>query len=72
MAVDAVARILARIAEEGNVAVVVSHHFRKGAAEAGNINSARGARSLIDAAGIALTLMPHEHGRGQQVRHARR
>ena len=58
VAVDAVARILARIAEQGNVAVAVSHHFRKGAAEAGNIDSARGARSLIDAARIALTLMP--------------
>ena len=58
VAVDAVARILARIAEQGNVAVLVAHHFRKGAAEAGNIDSARGARSLIDAARIALTLMP--------------
>lgn len=58
VAVDAVARILARIAEQGNVAVAVSHHFRKGVAEAGNIDSARGARSLIDAARIALTLMP--------------
>jgi RecA-family ATPase len=58
VAVDAVARILARIAEQGNVAVAVSHHFRKGVVEAGNIDSARGARSLIDAARIALTLMP--------------
>lgn len=57
-ATDAVARILARIAEQKNVAVLVLHHFRKGAAEAGNMDAARGARSLIDAARIACTLLP--------------
>jgi hypothetical protein len=57
-ATDAVARILARIAEQRNVAVLVLHHFRKGAAEAGNMDAARGARSLIDAARIACTLLP--------------
>jgi AAA domain len=57
-ATDAVARILARIAEQRNVAVLVLHHFRKGAAEAGNMDAARGARSLIDAARIACPLLP--------------
>lgn len=57
-ATDAVARILARIAERKKVAVLVLHHFRKGAAEAGNMDAARGARSLIDAARIACTLLP--------------
>lgn len=58
MAVDFVARILTRLAENENVAVHVSHHFRKGAGQPGDIDSARGARSLIDAARIATTMQP--------------
>ncbi|MFZ1413689.1 MAG: AAA family ATPase [Defluviicoccus sp.] len=58
MATDFVCRLLSRIAETGNVAVLVAHHYRKGPNEAGNIDGARGARSLIDAARIAYTLQP--------------
>lgn len=58
VAVDFVARILTRLAENHNVAVLVSHHFRKAVGAPGDIDSARGARSLIDAARIAATLSP--------------
>lgn len=57
-ATDFVCRLVSRIAETANVAAVVAHHFRKGVAPAGDIDSARGARALIDAARIALTLLP--------------
>ena len=43
VAVDFVARILTRIAENHNVAVLVSHHFRKAVGAPGDIDSARGA-----------------------------
>lgn len=55
-ATDFVCRLLSRIAEAGHVAVAVAHHYRKGPNPAGNIDGARGARSLIDGARIALTL----------------
>lgn len=55
---DFVARVLVRIAIETDVAVLVAHHFRKGLAEAGNIDAARGARAIIDASRAALTLLP--------------
>lgn len=55
---DFVASILVRIAIEADVAVLVAHHFRKGLAEAGNIGAARGARAIIDASRLALTLVP--------------
>jgi hypothetical protein len=62
VAVDFVAQILTRLAENENVAVHVSHHFRKGTGQPGDIDSARGARSLIDAARIATTMQPMTSG----------
>ena len=58
MAVDFVARILTRLAENENVALLVLHHFRKGSTQAGDIDSVCGASSLIDAARIGCTLLP--------------
>ena len=58
LAVDFVMRLLVRLADSCNVAVLLLHHVRKGQAEAGNAEMARGAKSLIDAARIALTLTP--------------
>lgn len=57
-AADFLARILVRIAIKADVAVLVAHHTRKGPADAGNIDAARGARAIIDAARLALTLRP--------------
>jgi len=56
-ATDFVCRILSRIAETQHVSVAVAHHNRKGPSEAGNMDSARGAGSLVDAARIGLTLL---------------
>lgn len=58
VAVDFVASILTRLAENENVAVLALHHFRKGPAQPGDIDSSRGARSLIDGARIGCTLTP--------------
>jgi RecA-family ATPase len=55
-ATDFVVKLLSRIAGEANAAVAVAHHHRKGAATPGDTDSARGAKSLIDAARIGLTL----------------
>lgn len=57
-ATDAVACILTRIAEQRSVALLVLHHFRKGAAIAGDMDAARGAKALIDASRISYTLLP--------------
>lgn len=57
-AVDFVMQLLVRIADRCNVGVLVLHHTRKGQATAGDPEMARGAKSLIDAARIALTLLP--------------
>ena len=55
-ATDFVCKLLSRIAEQANAAVAVAHHHRKGAATPGDTDSARGAKSLIDAARVGLTL----------------
>jgi hypothetical protein len=57
-ATDAAVNVLGRVADRANVAVALAHHTRKGPAEAGNTDSARGAKALIDAARIGLTLTP--------------
>ncbi|MCP5364940.1 MAG: AAA family ATPase [Hyphomicrobiales bacterium] len=59
---DFVCRILSRIAETKKVAVAIAHHTRKGASDPGNIDSARGASALIDAARIGLTLTSMDSG----------
>jgi hypothetical protein len=56
-ALDAVACILARLAEDLNCAVDILHHERKaGAPEAGDPNRGRGASSFRDAARLLYTL----------------
>ena len=58
IAVDRVVQILAGICERKNVGCVVLHHNRKGQHEPGNMETSRGASSLIDGARIGLTLTP--------------
>lgn len=64
-AVDFVVRILSGIAEKQNVAVLVAHHFRKAVGVPGDVASARGASSLIDAARVAMTLTPMSQDEGR-------
>jgi len=55
--INAAARAWAEIANEANCAVLLVHHTRKGA-EAGDIESSRGAKALTDACRVGLTLTP--------------
>jgi hypothetical protein len=57
MNVDYVATLLAKIAQDLKVATDVVHHTRKGIAEAGNTDAARGAVALIDGGRLAYTLV---------------
>lgn len=55
-ATDVVMKALVRIADRCNVAVLVLHHVKKGAAAPGDASNARGASSMIDAARFAVTV----------------
>ena len=54
--IDLVAKTLARVAAEANCAIVVVHHSRKSGGGDGDVDSARGASALINAARLALNL----------------
>lgn len=52
---DLVASLWARIAKEGNCAVLLLHHFKKGG-QGGDADAFRGASALVNAARAAITL----------------
>jgi hypothetical protein len=57
-AIDAIASLLAAIAQEYDCAADVVHHTRKGPSDPGNADLGRGASSLKDAGRIVDTLTP--------------
>ena len=54
--IDLVIKLLIQLCRDHQAALVAVHHTRKGAAEAGDVDSGRGASSLVNAARIAMTL----------------
>lgn len=58
VAIDGIVKILSGICERRNIAGGILHHNRKGSHEPGNMETSRGASSLIDAARIGQTLTP--------------
>jgi 5S rRNA maturation endonuclease (ribonuclease M5) len=57
-AIDAVMQILTDLLIKHNIAGDVPHHIRKGAADAGNADSGRGASAAKDAGRLVYTLTP--------------
>lgn len=54
---NAAARVWAEVAAEGNCAVILVHHTRKGAAgQAGEVENGRGGKALVDACRVGLTI----------------
>jgi hypothetical protein len=53
---DELAQLLTDMAEKHNIAVDISHHTRKGAAEPGNADRGRGATATKDAGRLVYTL----------------
>lgn len=56
--VKSVMRRLVALARKHNIAIVVIHHFRKGASEPGDVDAIRGASAIVNTARQAFTLAP--------------
>ena len=57
-AIDEVCVVLSHIGEEGNCAVDIVHHARKGSAQPGDADRSRGASSMISAGRLMRTITP--------------
>jgi hypothetical protein len=73
-AVDQVAQLLADLAHQHDLAVDLSHHVRKGAAEPGNADRGRGASAAKDAARLvySLTTMTPDEAKAFEIPEAER
>lgn len=73
-AIDVVSKLWAKIAEETNCAIILTHHIRKTGEQAANAESARGASSLVATARSVRVLnrMTKEEGERAGVKYYRR